>query len=574
MKSVLAVSMLAVAADASLVQMEPGVHVFSAANWLQERRAAATDSVKAMFVLKHDKSKIKAFEDKLLDIASPKSKNYGKWLNRDQVIEALSPDANVVKTIIDFLNKNGISSDKIKLNKFNDIIEVNMDISTAEKVLSTEFSVFRNVLDRDVSIARITKPYFLPEEIAAHVSVVDDIMRFPLIKKPLLTHSDNESVLSSDAFSSCGTKCNGMTTPDVLQQRYGYTKIRNATKGNTVSVAEFQGQYWDQKDLDTFGSACDVTVAVDESISTGGNNQKRCEMFGCVESLLDIEYIGAITHPIPLSVVYSGTYSLFDWVNTVMDADKPQLVHSVSYGNDEVQQTSAEYMESCNDQFMKAGSMGLSVLFASGDMGVWGRTGASPRGKFNPDFPGGSPYITAVGGTNFKQKSVVGEETTWDCGGGGFSDEFDTPSWQQDVVNAYFKKASAAGVLPDSNLYNGKGRGYPDVSALGGQTNPYCISTSAGKFNGVAGTSASCPVVAGIFANLNNERLAAGKSPLGWLNPFIYANPQCFNDVNDGSKNNCYNGYDGFSALNGWDPATGFGTPIYDCLSAAAAALP
>jgi len=377
---------------------------------------------------------------------------------------------------------------------------------------------------------------------------------------------------ASEAFSSCGTKCNGYTTPDVLQQAYGYTKVTSATAGNSMSVAEFQRQYYDEKDLTTFSSACGVTVTVEEAI--GGNNEKLCEVAGCVESLLDIEYIGAISHPIPLSVIYSGDYSLFDWVNSVMDQENPPLVNSVSYGNDEIQQTSSEYMESCNDQFIKAGAMGISILFASGDMGVWGRTGASKKGTFNPDFPSGSPYVTAVGGTNFQTKSVIGAESTWDCGGGGFSDEFVTPSWQQDVVNAYFKTATAAGVLPDSSLYNSKGRGYPDVSVLGGQTNPYCISTSGGKFGGVAGTSASCPVVAGIFANINNERLAAGKSPLGWLNPFIYANPQCFNDVNDGSKNNCYAGYDGFSALNGWDPATGFGSPIYSCLSAAAAALP
>lgn len=86
------------------------------------------------------------------------------------------------------------------------------------------------------------------------------------------------------------------------------------------------------------------------------------------------------------------------------------------------------------------------------------------------------------------------------------------------------------------------------------------------KFEGVAGTSASTPVVAGIFGQLNNVRLAAGKSPLGWLNPLIYANSQCFQDVNDGSTNYCYKGYDGFAALDGWDPATGFGTPNYACL--------
>lgn len=49
---------------------------------------------------------------------------------------------------------------------------------------------------------------------------------------------------------------------------------------------------------------------------------------------------------------------------------------------------------------------------------------------FHPDFPAGSPYITSVGGTNFQEKSVVGPESAWNCGGGGFSDTFARPAWQ------------------------------------------------------------------------------------------------------------------------------------------------
>ena len=40
------------------------------------------------------------------------------------------------------------------------------------------------------------------------------------------------------------------------------------------------------------------------------------------------------------------------------------------------------------------------------------------------------------------------------------------------------------------------GRAYPDVSALAGQKNPYCIC-SWSIYMGVAGTSAASPVVAG-----------------------------------------------------------------------------
>ena len=63
--------------------------------------------------------------------------------------------------------------------------------------------------------------------------------------------------------------------------------------------------------------------------------------------------------------------------------------------------------------------------------------------------------------------------------------------------------------------------GYPDISALGGTKNRYCVVTDGGV-RGVAGTSASCPVAAAVFARLNGVRLAAGKPVMGFLNPFIY----------------------------------------------------
>lgn len=449
----------------------------------------------------------------------------------------------------DFLLANGIEQKNIRVSKYKDMIHVTTTASVASSMLQTECGMFRSVKRRDVLLPRITKPYFLPEEIAKHVSLVDDIMRFPSIRNsPQVLGVEAPSGTADDEFfSSCGTRCSGFTTPAVLKAAYGYDTVKNVTPGNSMSVAEFQTQFYDQTDdLDKFSSTCGVTTTVDDLV--GINNAAACSTLGCTEALLEIEYIEAVANPIPLTVVFSISFSLLDWVDTVVGLDNPPLVHSVSYGNDEVQQTSVEYMNSVNEQFMIAGSLGLSILFASGDQGVWGRSGVAS--VYHPDFPAASPYVTAVGGTDFATKSTIGAETAWSCGGGGFSDTFAQPSWQADVVNAYLTKAAAAGVLPSSALFNATGRGYPDVSALGGQVNPYCVSYRGGTLGGVAGTSASCPVVAGIFAQLNNVRLAAGKTSLGWLNPLIYANSACFNDVSDGSQNNCNAGT--FAALSGW----------------------
>jgi len=241
------------------------------------------------------------------------------------------------------------------------------------------------------------------------------------------------------------------------------------------------------------------------------------------------------------------------------------LVHSVSYGNDEKQQTGAAYMYSVNTAFMKAGARGLSILFASGDQGVCGREGCGfLHHRFKPDFPGGSPYHTSVGGTDFAGTDI-GEEKVWPDGGGGFSDTFAIPRYQAAAVAAFKANSTALGLLPDADLFNNTGRGYPDVAALGGQKAPYCVATG-GRFAGVAGTSASTPVFGGIVARLNGVRLAKGKSPLGFLNPFLYAHPEAFNDVTKGMNNANYK--IGFTAIAGWDAASGLGTPNYEALAA------
>lgn len=325
-----------------------------------------------------------------------------------------------------------------------------------------------------------------------------------------------------------------------------------------MAVAEFQGQYFKNSDLSSFGQSCHRNVTVDKVI--GGNTQTAG-----VEAELDIEYIKSVAPQVPLTVIYSGTYSLLSWANQINSMSDAPLVHSVSYGNDEVQQSSTQYMMTCNTAFMKAGAKGISILFASGDQGVCGRSGCGliMHSRFHPDFPAASPYITAVGGTDFVGTSI-GDETAWVDGGGGFSDTFDIPDYQKTAVAAY--KASSDAALPPQNLWNNTGRGYPDIAALGGQKAPYCVTVNGG-FEGVAGTSASSPVAAGIFALLNGLRASQNKSPLGFLNPLIYQNPSAFQDVTSGVNTGSATRTYGFKAIKGWDASTGLGTPDYEALS-------
>lgn len=357
-------------ASAEYVRMEPSVNQFSSSRWLQEKIPSEDSKLTAIFVLKHDKNSVEKFERNLLEISTPSNPRYGNWLKPEEVLEMLNPSKDALKMVTEYVASFGVPAENVRVSKFLDKVHVTMPVKTANEMFRTEFAQFRSVQERGLVLPRVTKPYYLPEEVAKVVSFVADILRFPSIRDSPKSYGAEVGETGDSEFQSCGTKCSGFTTPDVLQSAYGFTDIKTVASGNSVAVAEFQYQYYDQADINAFDNACDVTVSVDETI--GGNKEAICQSGGCVEALLDIEYIGAIVNPIPLTVIYSSTYSLLDWVDSVISMANPPLVHSVSYGNDEVQQTSTEYMESCNTQFMIAGSMGLSILFASGDQGVWG----------------------------------------------------------------------------------------------------------------------------------------------------------------------------------------------------------
>lgn len=97
----------------------------------------------------------------------------------------------------------------------------------------------------------------------------------------------------------------------------------------------------------------------------------------------------------------------------------------------------------------------------------------------------------------------------------------------------------------------------------------------------MSGTSCSTPAFAALVSLLNDIRLTAGKSSLGWLNPLLYAHAtDGFTDVVSGANPGCavnsavgYLGT-GFRASKGWDPTTGLGTIIFDKWAAIVKALP
>jgi hypothetical protein len=194
-----------------------------------------------------------------------------------------------------------------------------------------------------------------------------------------------------------------------------------------------------------------------------------------------------------------------------------------------------------------------------------------------PSWPASSPWVTAVGATRFIGQKVGNEEMASDQfgSGGGFSFQFPQAphaTWQSAVVAKYLTTVGPSS-LPPQGTFPPMGRATPDVSVLGEGYQVIVL----GEPQSVGGTSASCPVFAGMVSLINEARFAVGKKQMGLLNHFIYANANAFTDITAGSDRVGRQGQQlahGFNCTTDWDPVTGLGTPVFDKLLAAALALP
>ncbi|KAJ5754101.1 peptidase S8/S53 domain-containing protein [Penicillium nucicola] len=259
---------------------------------------------------------------------------------------------------------------------------------------------------------------------------------------------------------------------------------------------------------------------------------------------------------------------------------RPTNVISISYSGGEAD-FPASYLKRQCSEIMKLSLQGVTVVESSGDYGVgsypgdggWETGCAGPDGDvFYPSADVTCPYVLSVGSTRFNHVSDPNDTTTYyetasGYSGGGFSNYFDAPEWQKKAIAQYFdevkldftgyKEAGKNFSDVGSGVYRTGGRGYPDVSSIG----VHYMSFTEGRWAREGGTSLSAPIWAAVITLINERRLAANKSTVGFLHPVLYAHPEVFTDITVGNNTACNS--TGFLAAKGWDPVSGLGTPIF-----------
>jgi kumamolisin len=212
-----------------------------------------------------------------------------------------------------------------------------------------------------------------------------------------------------------------------------------------------------------------------------------------------------------------------------------------------------------------AASMGVTVCVASGDHGSW--DDPVDQSERRLDFPAGSPYALACGGTQFDRDDGQGEnaqreEVVWDetwprkgtagkskryASGGGESSYYERPPWQDGILVR--QTAGGKESAPEH-------RAAPDLAAC---ADPGCVL----RFQGTSpypgeqeqkvagGTSFAAPFCAAMVALFNQEL----ERPVGFVTPFLYTSVDhdlAFEDIKRGNNGD-------YMARDGWDACTGWG---------------
>ncbi|KAJ7891371.1 subtilisin-like protein [Mycena olivaceomarginata] len=476
-------------------------------------------------------------ENALYEASTPGSAKYGQWLSKDEVAAFARPSDETTAAVSQWLSENDIEFKTV--SDAGDWISLSVPVAKANELLNADFSVFTHIESGKESIR--TLEYSIPASLQSHIKLFTPTTssRRPTRLYLLLLPLPQAAAVST-------------ITPTCLQSLYQLPTKAATNKTGSIGVAGFDDQFANQADLTQFLKAqrtdiASTTAFTLTSVDGGTNSQTRSQ--AGVEANLDIQYTVGLATGVPVTFVSVGENTkdgadegFLDIINALIAETAPPQVLTTSYGFDtEASLSKALTIAMCN-QYMQLTSRGVSILFATG------AERPSP-----PTFPT-CPFATLVGATSGSP------EIGADLSAGGFSNYFPTQTWQASATSAYIASIGTE----YAGKYNTSGRGYPDVSASG--ENVWIVQDASTGL--VDGTSCSSPIFASVIGLLNDELLNAGKPVLGFLNPWLYANPQAFNDITSGSNPGC--GTTGFPAKAGWDPVTGLGSPNYPKLRTAA----
>ena len=503
-------------------------------------------------------------------VSDPGSAQYGKYLTPAQFIARFSEPAATATKVAAWLRGEGLSVGQIPANRL--YVPASGSVAAVERAFGTRLNYYRQ--GRGVVRAPASSPE-VPAAIAADVRGVMGLARTterPLgvpsappprafvVGRPCSAYWGQQVATNKPEayghhvpWAVCGYG------PAQLEGAYGVDRLVRSGidgSGQTVAVIDAYHAITETEDLKIYshrhGLPDPHLVQRNVPPAPGSQGRKR-GWYG--EEALDLDAVHSMAPGADL--VFEGakdstTLSLLDRMEDVVDNHVATIVSNSWGGVGEADPDRAAE----EAVFQQAAVEGIGFYFSSGDCGdeldPQGLCGG--LGKRRTDYPPSSPNVTAVGGTSLGVGSSNQYlfETGWGTGyahlshgtswkptppgdyfygsGGGTSRIFAEPSYQKGVVpeslSDYWGHGSENRVVPDISA-----DADPSTGLLVGETQtfPHHV-VKYGEYR-IGGTSVSCPLVAGMMADVQQ---AVGHD-LGFVNPLLYsvAGSDGYHDVVD-----------------------------------------
>jgi subtilase family serine protease len=317
--------------------------------------------------------------------------------------------------------------------------------------------------------------------------------------------------------------------------RSAYALPSSGGAGQTVAIVDAFGDTTAEADMNAYRSnyglpACTTANGCFKKVNQNGvqgsypaNNQGWA-----LETQLDLEMVSATCPGCKILLVEATSNinaNLYAAEDTAARLGATAI--SNSYGGAEASSETAD-----DAHFNHPGA---AITVSSGDSG------------FGVEYPAASRYVTAVGGTTLSHGSNARgwTETAWSGSGSGCSAYEPKPAWQTDSGCARRTVADVSAVAdPNTGVAV-----YDSNCNFIGQLTGQCFS----GWGVVGGTSASSPIVAGVYA------LAGNGSSVNY-GSFPYSHTSSLFDVTSGNNGSCSPAYLCTSGA-GYDGPTGLGTP-------------
>lgn len=249
---------------------------------------------------------------RLLDVSTPGSPNYGKWLDRDAVDTLYPVSSGAADKVIAWLRSHGIESYQVN----GAFIDFATDLGTANSALGASYQHFSN---NGVTKLR-TLQYSIPDDLQGAIAFVDPGTFFgrvlgspvPLKERSSLTPPATKTKRgyndSTPTNTTVDASCETSITPKCLHQLYNIGGYQADVKsGSKIGFGSFLNESALYSDLaiyeQFFGLPSQNFTKV---IIANASNSQDPATGNYGEADLDVQNIVGIAHPLPVTEFLTG----------------------------------------------------------------------------------------------------------------------------------------------------------------------------------------------------------------------------------------------------------------------------